>query len=236
MRDLEAILLDMGGVMLEMAGGRGFPRANLDWRGRQAMLRRVRDSGGRLRPGDLDRWVFEPWKADYERRVSRGREAAWEPHLERLRERSGCQASDERLLEAWFRPYAEHLRVIEGSREALCRLTDTGMRLALVSNVPLPGRFYLSVLDAWQLSSPLETLHFSYDERSRKPSPVMLKRALAHLGVAPERALMVGDLRNRDIAAGRAAGTRTAWIKTDDGGGPSADLELGSLADLPDLI
>ena len=34
----KAVLLDMGGVILRMAGGHGFPQTRLDFRGRQAML------------------------------------------------------------------------------------------------------------------------------------------------------------------------------------------------------
>ena len=58
---IKAILLDMGGVVLDMANARGFPTDRLDWRGRQAMLRRVVADGGRARLEDFDRWVFRPW-------------------------------------------------------------------------------------------------------------------------------------------------------------------------------
>ena len=79
-------------------------------------------------------------------------------------------------------------------------------------------------------------MHFSYDARSRKPSPAMLRSALAELGVAPASAVMVGDRRAVDIAAGRAAGASTVWVESDDGGGPQPDEKIGSLAELPDLL
>ncbi|MDR0416387.1 MAG: HAD-IIA family hydrolase, partial [Propionibacteriaceae bacterium] len=60
-----------------------------------------------------------------------------------------------------------------------------------------------------------------------KPSPTMLTTALELLGgVAPERAVMVGDRLRTDIAMGIAAGARTALVLT-------GDTALGELGDWP---
>ena len=115
-------------------------------------------------------------------------------------------------------------------------LGDTGMGLALVSNVPLPGDLYREVLEQWGLLSRFDGCWFSYDCGSRKPSPAMLRRALAALSTPPEEAVMVGDRRDRDVAAGRSAGVRTVWIESDDGGGPDADVTLADLSDLANLL
>jgi FMN phosphatase YigB (HAD superfamily) len=64
----------------------------------------------------------------------------------------------------------------------------------------------------------------------------MLRNAMAALDVPAERALMIGDRRTSDVAAGRAAGVGTVWLRSDDGGGPRADHEIDSLADLPALV
>jgi FMN phosphatase YigB (HAD superfamily) len=64
----------------------------------------------------------------------------------------------------------------------------------------------------------------------------MLRRAMSALGAHPSEAVMVGDRRDRDIVAGRSAGTRTVWLRTDDGGGPDPDQTIDSLAELPDLL
>jgi HAD superfamily hydrolase (TIGR01509 family) len=80
------------------------------------------------------------------------------------------------------------------------------------------------------------SLHFSYDAGSRKPSPAMMRSALGELGVRPTEAVMVGDRRPNDVAAGRAAGTGTIWVRSDDGGGPAADFKVESLAEVPGLL
>ena len=64
----------------------------------------------------------------------------------------------------------------------------------------------------------------------------MLRSALADLDLSPTEAVMVGDRRDFDVAAGRAAGTSTVWIRSNDGGGPAADYTIDALADLPALL
>ncbi len=235
-RQIQTVLLDMGGVILQMAGGHGFPHSRLDYRGRQALLRAI----GRNRSGvtleDLGSVLFDPWVRDYEKREETGVEANWTPHLDRLRQRWSVEQSDVQLLETWFRPYGEQLIPIEGVGEVLQELRASGLRLALVSNVPLPGELYAAVLERYGLAAAFETLCFSYDHGTRKPSPALLRLALKTTGSDAAAAVMVGDRRERDIAAGRFAGTRTVWIRGADEGGPAADATLDGLSGLPELL
>jgi HAD superfamily hydrolase (TIGR01509 family) len=219
-----------------MAGGHGFPRSRLDFRGRQALLQAISRSGGKSTLEDLESLVFGPWHGEFERREETGIEADWSPHLQRLRSRCGGTLSDRELLETWFRPYGEQLVPTEGARETLEEIRAMGPSLALVSNVPLPGELYSEVLARHGLKEPFDSLCFSYDKGSRKPSPALLRLAMAEVGADPIATLMVGDRRERDIAAGRFAGTGTVWIRSADHGGPEPDVTIGSLLELPDLL
>ena len=49
------------------------------------------------------------------------------------------------------------------------------------------------------------------DDAAPKPSPAGIEAALAHLALRPSEAAYVGD-HTIDVAAGRAAGTRTIWV------------------------
>jgi HAD superfamily hydrolase (TIGR01509 family) len=233
---IKAVLVDMGGVILEMENSRGFPLERLDWRGREALLHLIRHRGGHATLDDLERLVFAPWTLGYERRREMGEEEAWDPHLRRLRSKAGIRLRNLTLLEAWFRPYGEQLEPIAGAVDALESLRSSGLGLSLVSNVPLPGRLYCGVLERHGILDWFDSLHFSYDTGSRKPSPVMLRSALTALGVQPTEAVMVGDRRPNDVAAGRVAGTTTIWVRSDDGGGPAADFEVDALAEVPGLL
>jgi FMN phosphatase YigB (HAD superfamily) len=111
-----------------------------------------------------------------------------------------------------------------------------GLFLALVSNVPLPGSLYREILVGHDLNCFFTSMHFSYDHGSRKPSPALLRLALETLAVSAEGAVMVGDRRERDVAAGRAAGTATVWVRKADSAGPAADAEIEGLPQLPALL
>lgn len=240
--EIRAVLVDMGGVILDLGEARGLPWGELDRRGREALLERIREEDGARGPegpvteNDLDRLLFEPWRRGYARRRKLGREERWGPHLARLARRVGVRVPRGSLLEAWARPYLDGLQPLSGAEEVLARLTAADLKLALVSNVPLPGSFYRRVLGRQALAPYFQTLLFSYDQRARKPGPIMLQRALDRLGVEPDEAVMVGDRRSTDVRAGRAAGVRTVWVESPDADGPEPDAVIGSIVELPELL
>lgn len=233
---VQAVLLDMGGVILQMQKAPGFPIGRFDWRGRQAVQRQLAAHGVRASAEELDRLLFSPWRRRYERRYERGREASWAPHLERLLRRYELELDGREILRAWFRPYGEQLRPTAGAAETLRELRGLGLRLALISNVPLPGAFYREVLERYDLAEPFDSMSFSYDAGSRKPSPAMLRKALAGLGLEAAESVMVGDRRRTDVAAGIAAGAVTVWLRGGERDGPRPDHEIDGLTELPSLI
>lgn len=231
-----AILFDMGGVLVVMAGSQGLPWDVADYRGRRALLRLLRRHGGQLELDDLDALLFTPWRDEYERRYERGHEARWEPHFRRLRQATGARGRTLAFLATWFEPYAERLEAMPEARETLSALRRRGTRLGLVSNVPLPGLLYSRVLKRLGLWSFFDDVRFSYDEGSRKPSPAMLRAGMAALGVQPHETWMVGDRRASDVAAGRAAGVHTVWLQSPHRHGPRPDSTIRSLAELTALV
>ena len=232
---LRAVLVDMGGVVLDLGEGGGRPWGDLDRRGREELLELVHETGGRASEEDLERWLLRPWRRGYDRRYRLGREAPLQPHFERLGRLSGSSAPPERLLAAWAGPYLRGLRPMSGAEDALARLAAE-LPLALVSNVPLPGRCFQEVLAEQGLAPHFRSLHFSYDAGGRKPGPQLVLAALASVEAPPEAAVLVGDRRSTDVAAGRAAGVATVWIRSADEAGPEPDADIGSLAELPALL
>lgn len=236
LESVDAVLLDMGGVVLDLGEARGLPWGELERRGRVELLDLIRESGGAADEAALERSLFAPWRREYEARYRRGREAPWEPHVERLRRWTGAGAEPGALLEAWAGPYLRGLRTVSGAQEALGRLVAADLSLGLVSNVPLPGRFFRRVLEEQGVAAFFDSLCFSYDEGVRKPSPQLPRRALEALGTEPSRAILVGDRRSADVAAARAAGLRSVWVRSADGQGPEPDATIGSIVELPALL
>ena len=230
---LRAVLLDMGGVLLAMRNESGLPEGEVDATGRAELLALLRARGGRADDADLERLLFAPWRAEYRLRYERQREAEWGPHVERMIAATAASVSPDEVLAAWFRPYGEGLCPLDGAAATLRELHARGLALGLVSNVALPGALYHARLAAHDLAEPFNAFRFSCDAGSRKPAPAMLLSALAELGAGPYEAVIVGDRRTSDVAAGRAAGVRTVWLRSHHGKGPEPDVTIDRLAELP---
>jgi HAD superfamily hydrolase (TIGR01458 family) len=73
-----------------------------------------------------------------------------------------------------------------------------------------------------------------------KPSPAIYRRACSLLAVRPGEAMMVGDDLESDLPPAREIGMHTCLVRTGKGssftGSPDVDLDLASLADLPDAL
>ncbi len=133
-------------------------------------------------------------------------------------------------------------RPLPGAREALVRLAE-GRRLGLISNIWWPYlssvRSHYGALFDTHVEPRLQL--FSFQLGWAKPDPEIFAEALRRAGVGPERAVMVGDSYDEDIAPAAALGMRTVWVLTrpDDqaeeiarvgeGSAPSPTLTLASL-------
>ncbi len=93
-------------------------------------------------------------------------------------------------------------------RETLVALRKQGVKLAVVTNKE--GRYTQVVLDAHQLTNMVDMVIGGDTFPTKKPNPAGVAHCLAHFGVAPERALFVGD-SSIDAATARAAGI-VVWL------------------------
>lgn len=96
------------------------------------------------------------------------------------------------------------------------------------------------LLERLGVASSFDYIVTADDMQRMKPDPQSVKMVLDHFKVAPEQAVMIGDMKT-DILAGRAAGVHTVGITS--GYGKRADLEdagpdalIGSGTELIDLI
>jgi putative hydrolase of the HAD superfamily len=139
-----------------------------------------------------------------------------------------------RDVAAAFAAERDHRNVdaLPGAVEAVERLA-TDHRLGLVTNGS--PEMQAQKLDGVGLADRFETVvHAGYDAPA-KPAPDPFHAALADLGVAPDRAVHVGNSLDSDVAGAHAAGVASAWL--DDGSDPvdlDPDHRLDSLRDLLD--
>ncbi len=147
-------------------------------------------------------------------------------------------------------------RPIPGSLEAIARLTQVGVPVAIASNQSALGRgmigrdtfeaIHARMMRAIEAAGG-RVAHVAYCPHGpgdgcacRKPKPGLVRECLDALGLAenPDRALMIGDSL-RDVQAALAAGAR-AWLVQSGYGDAEAILQKAraidpAIAAFPDL-
>jgi D-glycero-D-manno-heptose 1,7-bisphosphate phosphatase len=127
----------------------------------------------------------------------------------------------------------EELVLLPGAADAVKRLNEAGIPIAVITNQSIVGRGLISAseLDAihGHLQSELARAagakldlslcapdHPDQPGTARKPAPGMLVKAMKRYGATPAETVMIGDDR-RDIQAAAAAGCRRILVRTGKG-------------------
>jgi len=129
---------------------------------------------------------------------------------------------------------------LDGARITLEKLTSLGVHRALVCDTGFsPGVLVRQLLDRVGLLEMLEVQIFSDEAGVPKPHADIFHAALAPLGVSPEEAVHVGDLRHTDIRGAQAIGMGTIRINDhhdDQSPLPDADAVAQSHAELRAIL
>lgn len=114
---------------------------------------------------------------------------------------------------------------VDGAKEALDRLRHEGVRVALVTNQSGVARGLITPEQVAAVNGRVAELLGPFDGvyvcphgpddgcECRKPGPGLVKQALAEAGVAPARAVLIGDIGS-DLAAAEAAGVAGVLVPT----------------------
>jgi len=153
------------------------------------------------------------------------------PSLAHAMERHAGAAEGE--IAALERVFAAHElgRVPPPFADCLRRLS-LSHPLGVVSNIWARKEPWLRHFEEVGLAQIWRTLVFSSDTDSIKPSPLLFRRAIAELGLAPAHILFVGDSLEADILPAKALGMGTAWVGAAAQPHPSADWTGASLIEL----
>lgn len=106
----------------------------------------------------------------------------------------------------------DYLRLYPGSREALDRLRNKGLRLWLLSNAQRVFTEY--ELRFLGLTDAFDGIYISSDYRCRKPDGRFFDALILEQGLEKENCLMIGNDRETDIAGARNAGLPTLYMHT----------------------
>lgn len=167
--------------------------------------------------------------ADFLRRHHRQRLALSQHHLDRITAHA---------VDAYLRAKMLQTEPYPGVRRTLIALARKGMRLGVVTDAP---RFkaYQRLAAAGLVDFFEFVLAFRDPASPAPPTPRAYEQALRSavelFGLPPRQVLMVGDWPERDLAAAKAAGMRTAWAAYGKPGmppPPDAEFALGSAEEL----
>ncbi len=112
--------------------------------------------------------------------------------------------------------------------------------LGIVSNNAMQGDYHARVLKRAGILQHIGCAVWSANFGRRKPDPAMIFHVLDFLGVPVERAIFVGDKLRTDVAAARAAGVRSVYIRKRGAAFASRELRpdftISDLRALPALL
>jgi len=132
-------------------------------------------------------------------------------HLLRLSVGEGNDAGYEEALAIFRNHYLAHCldstRLYPGLDSVFDNIRDTTKALATNKSF----EYTLRIVDGLGVRDTFSAIECPSDNTDLKPDPGMLFRILDQLGVAPERAVLVGDSTN-DVRAAKAAGIRACAV------------------------
>jgi HAD superfamily hydrolase (TIGR01662 family) len=157
--------------------------------------------------------------------------------------RPGFDLAHERQLreDAGLGEHIEESDLYPDVRPALAALRERGLWVGVAGNQTVRAAELLRVLDL-----PVDQVATSGEWGAAKPSPEFFARVIKMMPHGrPEETVYVGDHRDNDVVAAKAAGFRTALIRRGPWGylwaddplvRRDADWVIDSLGDLPDLL
>jgi FMN phosphatase YigB (HAD superfamily) len=148
---------------------------------------------------------------------------------------------DERAQETAGAALEVHMRTLAGvvecpaAYQATLEWARARYRMALVSNFDHAPTARM-ILDQHGIAGCFEEVLISADIGWRKPKAEVFQRVLDAMGVAPERAIFVGDNADIDVGGAKGVGMAAVWINRDGAAFPEAlDAPEHTVAALPEI-
>jgi len=126
---------------------------------------------------------------------------------------SASEADVQHALQYFLSYYREHMldhtRLYPGVKEALDRLLESGIEMAVLTNKPV--RFSRSLVEGLGLRGHFFQVYGGNSFDQKKPDPVGVRKLLEESGVARDRAMMVGD-SGVDVRTARNAEVKACGV------------------------
>jgi phosphoglycolate phosphatase len=126
---------------------------------------------------------------------------------------SASEADVQHALQYFLKYYREHMldhtRLYPGVKEALDRLLESRIKMAVLTNKPV--RFSRSLVEGLGLRGHFFQIYGGNSFEQKKPHPIGVRKLLEESGVARDRTMMVGD-SGVDIRTARNAEVKACGV------------------------
>lgn len=161
--------------------------------------------------------------------------------IRRVHRAYGIRLSDDEFVEVarrWYGPLGAYAHLEDGIHDTLERLETMGVKMAIVSNVPVPGLLVDEQLDSHDLMRFFPVRIYSSDFGERKPRRRLFTRALDDLNVSARESMFIGDRIYSDLQGAKRLGLTTILLPSRyTGWRPiKPDYSVNRVAELPGLI
>ena len=129
--------------------------------------------------------------------------------------------------------------LMPGALKALQELSRMPVKLGIISNTGYSsGKAYARLFEAMGIDGFFEVVSLSNDVAMAKPCPEIFRHTLDALGVAPCRALHVGDNPAADVAGAAGVGMKTAWLAGPNRAGLTVqpDYFANDISEIPAIV
>lgn len=242
--DIQAVIFDLGGTLVEYAGPYAVWPA-LETPGLKAAYN-VLEAKGVVLPSfeKFSNTGFELLPQRWQMATSGQRNLRLIDFLAEILEE--CDVND--VSQAWFveaatlyeQAICAQAVPLEAAQETLELLKEQGYRIGLLSNTMFSGSAHIADLQRFSLDGYFDAMLFSADAGKWKPSPDPYLDLLKQLNTAPENGVFVGDDPANDMVGGQEAGLRTVLIRSSQrfqlADHVNPDATIAQLSELPGVL
>ena len=238
---IEAILFDLGGTLLEYTGGfQGWPE--LEGPGFEAAHKYLNSTGIALPPlAEFKAAGFDILPKRWQMATTGQRNLTVASLLADVLKISEDGLPPDGLLEEAASKYqaaiCSGVVPMPQSYQTVKALKKDGYKLGLVSNTMFNGSMHIADMRRFKLDTFFDSMVFSSDENEWKPDPAPFWHVLENLGVSVENALFVGDDPAADVAGGKRTGLYTVhYLSSHRFSSPDGYRPDATIASLSELI
>ncbi|EMA36807.1 HAD family hydrolase [Halobiforma nitratireducens] len=222
--DYEAVFWDIGGVILDLESVRSAHGAFVTW-----LCDRYDLEVGREK-------AVETWRGavgdHFREREGTTFRAAREGYANGV-----AAVVGERVPESEWKPtFDDHVRAaiepVPGAVETIDRLAETSLHVGIISDVD--DRAGKRMLETFGIRDRFDSITTSEAVGRTKPDPAIFETALEKAGVDPDRALMIGDRYDHDVAG--AADVGIDGVAFGAGDGPAVTYRIDSPPEILEVL